>query len=301
MFVNKQKSLNKKKQSYIFVAVMLAIPLLHFSVFWVYVNSSAILMAFQRNDVNGQPQWSLYWFETLWQELQMSNSTLWTAIKNTFIYFACNIGIILPISLFLCFFLYKQIWGYRFFRVVFYLPSIISASVLVVLFKYIIAIDGPLGILITDVFGGSYPPLLADSRYAMKTILFYVITYGFGGNIVLLSGAMGQIDKEIFDAGKIDGVSMARELFQLVIPLIWPTLSTIIIFAVVGMFGASGPILLFTEGEWGTTTISYWIYERVYFGQTYNFPAAIGLVFTLIGAPIALTLRYFMNKRDVEL
>lgn len=295
--MNKTKKPLREK---IFIVGMLAIPVLHFLVFWVYVNFNSILMAFQRNGLDGQTYWTFFWFKTLWGELCTKGSTLLTALKNTLIYFACNILVILPISLLLCYFLYKRIRGYRFFRVVFYLPSIISASIMVVLFKYIIAIDGPLGIFITRVIKGEYPQLLADSRYAMKTIVFYVISFGLGGNIVLLSGAMGHIDESIIEAGRIDGVNMFTEITRIVIPLVWPTLSTLILFAFVGLFGASGPILLFTQGEYGTTTISYWIYERVYFGQTYNYPAAIGLVFTLIGAPITLTIRHFMNKQEVE-
>lgn len=294
----KQKA--KPLREKLFIIGMLAIPVLHFLVFWVYVNFNSILMAFQRNGIDGQPYWTFFWFQTLWGELFTKGSTLLTALKNTMIYFGCNILVVLPVSLLLCYFLYKRIRGYKIFRVIFYLPSIISASIMVVLFKYIIAIDGPLGILIAKVFKGEYPQLLADSRYAMKTIVFYVISFGLGGNIVLLSGAMGHIDESIIEAGRIDGVNMFTEITRIVIPLVWPTLSTLILFAFVGLFGASGPILLFTEGDWGTTTISYWIYERVYFGQTYNYPAAIGLVFTLIGAPITLTLRHFMNKNEVE-
>ncbi len=292
----KAKPLREK----VFIVGMLALPIAHFLVFWLYVNFNSILMAFQRNGFDGQPYWTLFWFSQLRSELFMKGSTLLTALKNTLIYFGCNVLVILPISLLLCYFLYKRIRGYKVFRVIFYLPSIISASIMVVLFKYIIAIDGPLGILITKVFHGEYPQLLADSRYAMKTIVFYVISFGLGGNIVLLSGAMGHIDESIIEAGKIDGVNMFTEITRIVIPLVWPTLSTLLLFAFVGLFGSSGPILLFTQGEWGTTTISYWIYERVYFGQTYNYPAAIGLVFTVIGAPITLTLRHFMNKKEVD-
>ena len=295
----KQKA--KPIREKLFIVGMLAIPVLHFLVFWLYVNFNSILMAFQRNGFDGKPYWTLFWFETLWGELLIENSTLHIAFKNTMTYFACNILVILPVSLLLCYFLYKRIRGYKAFRVIFYLPSIISASIMVVLFKYIIAIDGPFGMFLTKVLNTEYPLLLADSRYAMKTIVFYVISFGFGGNIVLLSGAMGHIDESIIEAARIDGVNMFTEITRIVIPLVWPTLSTLILFAFVGLFGASGPILLFTEGEWGTTTISYWIYEKVYFGQTYNYPAAIGLVFTVIGAPITLTLRHFMNKNEVEL
>lgn len=291
---------NKTKEK-LFIFFMLLIPLTHFIIFWVYVNLNSILMAFQWNDKTGMPQWSFHWFEEMWKDVRFNNSTLLISLRNTMIFFTTNIGLILPVAILICYFLYKRVIGYRFFRIVFYLPSIISASILVVAFKYIIAIDGPFGIFLTKVIGGEPIAFLQDSDYALKTILFYTITFGFGGNIVLLSGAMSSIPQEVLEAGKIDGVGMFGELFRLVIPLIWPTVSTLIIFAFVGMFNASGPILLFTEGKFETSTLSWWIYEKVYASRTYNYPAAVGLVLTAIGTPIALLVRHLLNRKEVEL
>lgn len=139
-------------------------------------------------------------------------------------------------------------------------------------------------------------PFLSDSRYALCTILFYTVFTGFGGNIVMLSGAMSHIDDSIVEAAKIDGASMSCEFFRIVLPLIWPTLSTLIILAFVGVFGSTGPILLFTQGDKGTYTVSYWLYDQVQRWKATNYPSAVGLFFTCIGAPIALFMRWVMGK-----
>ena len=114
--------------------------------------------------------------------------------------------------------------------------------------------------------------------------------------MVLLSGAMNQINQSVIEAGRIDGTGIGREIFSIVIPCIWPTLSTLLIFDFVGLFGASGPILLFTSGAYNTTTVAYWIYDLVYYSGSYNYAAAIGLTFTAIGTPIALLARHILNK-----
>ena len=98
---------------------------------------------------------------------------------------------------------------------------------------------------------------------------------------------------------RLDGVGSGRELVQIIIPLIWPTLSTIITFAFVGIFTASGPILLFTKGQYGTYIISFWIYDLVQgVNKVINleYASAVGLFFTLIGAPIVLIVRMLINK-----
>ena len=70
------------------------------------------------------------------------------------------------------------------------------------------------------------------------------------------------------------------------------------------IFNTSGPILLFTGGSAGTTTLAFWIFKQVYgtgqMGGTgqYNLVSCAGLVFTLIGVPIILLVRKLVEKVD---
>lgn len=274
---------------------MLALPVLHFFVFYVYVNINSILMAFQLPTDGVKPIWSLENFKTIFVEFAQSNSLILSALKNTLIFFFSGLLITLPLSILMCYFLYKRIAGYKIYRVIFFLPNIISASVIAVLFRYLIAGNGPISVLY-QLVGAKIPPFLSDSRYALSTILFYTIFFGLGGNLILFSGAMTNIETSILEAGKIDGVGMLGEIIYIVIPLIWPTLSTVLIFNFIGIFNASGPILLFTRGAYDTYTISYWIYDRVAFHNELNYPAAVGLFFTAIGAPIAILMRWLLTR-----
>lgn len=278
---------------------MLAIPVCNFLIFWAGVNIDSILLAFQYKDKNLQDVWGFAHFVSLFNDIFAPKSTLLISLKNTMIFFGSNILITLPLSLLVCYFLYRKIAGYRFFRYVFYFPSIISGAVMVVLFKYILAANGTVGIVMQKL-GMELIPFLKNSQYAMKTILFYTIFFGIGGNMVLLSGAMNQINQSILEAGRIDGVGIWREIVDVVIPCVWPTLSTLLIFNFVGLFGSSGPILLFTSGAYDTSTVSYWIYSLVYYSGSYNYAAAIGLTFTVIGFPIALLARYVLNRVVTE-
>lgn len=293
--MTKEGKFKQTLSKYAFVGAMLIVPILNFLVFYLYVNFDSILLAFQRPIASGGEEWTLENFLSLWRDLQKTDSIFWESLRNTLTFFFVNMCVVLPISLLLCYFLYKKVSGYRFFRFVFYLPSIISATVYVMLFKYIIQKIGPYG-LVCEWLGIEPVSLIGNSNYAMKTIVFYTIWSGLGGNIILLSGAMSHIDESIVEAAKIDGCGIWREIVNIVIPLIWPTLSTMITLAFVGIFGSSGPILLFTEEPKGTYTIAYWIYKQVRNDQSYYYPAAIGLIFTVIGLPIALGMRALLNK-----
>ncbi len=282
-------------QKKVFIIVMLFVPIVEFLVFWVGVNFQSILLAFQQNKADGTVVWGFVHFENFFKEFKTVDSGLVIGIKNTFKYFFAQQLFVFPCSLLLCYFLYKKIAGYKAFRFIFYIPSIVTATVLAVLFKTAISGAGPVGTL-CESLGWEEIKWLNDSEYATKTLLFYNIMFSFGGNMILLSGAMSHIDESIIEAGKIDGVGMWREIVQLVIPLIWPTLTTLIIFGVMGIFSASGPVLLFTQGGYKTTTISYWIYEKVYFAGEYNYPAAVGLVCSVIAIPLTLGVRALLNK-----
>lgn len=135
----------------------------------------------------------------------------------------------------------------------------------------------------------------------MGTILFYVFWTGFGSNIVLLTGAIHRLPTDVLEYAKLDGVKMTRELVQIIIPMIWPTLSTLLVFATAGLFTNSGPILLFTEGQYKTMTIGYFIFNEVQ-SNSYEYPAAIGLVFTVIGFPLVMIVKGVLGKifEDVE-
>ena len=116
----------------------------------------------------------------------------------------------------------------------------------------------------------------------------------------------GASREEIMEAAKIDGVSPLCELTAFILPLIWPTLSTMLIFQLTSFFTASGPILLFQpNGDYRTMTISFWIFKQVYGGGLptaslssgqINLISCTGLCFTAVGMPVILCVRRLLEK-----
>ena len=298
---NKSTLQSRKVQRGIFIGLMLSVALIQFAIFWVYVNFDSILMAFRMNTKDGII-WTFKNFERFFREYKIPAKELSLALKNTLSLFVVGTLIGLPTSLLFSYYLYKKVLFAKFFRVVFFLPSIISAVVLVTLFRYLLKESGPINTILSAITNKTIViAWIIDEQYSMKTILFYVFWTGFGSNIVLFTGAIHRIPQDILDYAKIDGVSMTRELIQIIVPLIWPTLSTVLVFASAGLFTNSGPILLFTEGQFKTMTIGYFIFDQVQ-NNSYYYPAAIGLVFTAIGFPIVIIVKWLLGKvlDDVE-
>ncbi|MGI6713890.1 MAG: carbohydrate ABC transporter permease [Bacilli bacterium] len=294
-----KRNVNLKRT--IFIFALLIIPVLNYLIFFVYVNFRSITLAFQFTTSSGT-EWSLYNFQRFFKEIQIPELDISTAVKNNILLFVQGTLIGTPLCLLLSYFLYKKIKGYKIFRVIFFLPSIISAVVLVGLFKNIFATNGPINGLLSSILGRTVDiEWMVDDNITMYIILFFCLWSGFGGGMILFTGAMNRIPKDVLEYARLDGCSSFRELFQIIIPMIWPTLSTQLLFSISSIFVASGPILLFTKGQFKTMTIGYFILEQVEWGS-YEYPAAIGLFFTLISIPIILITRKLFNAtlEDIE-
>lgn len=285
----------------LFIVGMLSIAIANFLVFWLYVNFNSILMAFQMQTSKGLV-WTMDNFERFFREVKIPDFQLGLAIKNSMLLYVTGTFISLPLSLLFAYYLFKKVLGANVFRVVFFLPSIISAAVLVTLFKYLVMPSGPLNEILSMLSGRDVAiEWVVDEQYSMFTILYYTVWTGFGGNIVMLTGAIHRIPEDVIEYGKLEGISMTRELFNIVIPLMWPTLSTLLICNTAGLFTASGPVLLFTEGQFGTMTLGYFIFDKVQAGQ-YYYPSAIGLIFTFVGVPVTLGVKWLCDHviEDVQ-
>ena len=286
----------KKLKDTIFVYCLIALPLIEFFTIYVYVNVDSFFLAFQR----GGKFAGLENFKMLWDEVRSDNSTILVAIKNTFIYFGADL-ILFVWSIFLSYFFYKKILAYKFFRFVLYMPAIISPVVFVALFKNLTSVNGAIALMIKN-FNPDFkmPNLLARSETATWTMVVYVLWMGWTKNMLYLGGSLARIPLEVLESARLDGVGPWDELTKILVPLLLPTLSTLLLLDVVGILGSSGPILLFTKGDYNTTTISYWMFTLVYNtgNDQYVKASAAGICLTLIMFPVVYTMRWLIGKID---
>ena len=285
----------------LFLLSMLILPLLGFFVFYVGVNITGILLAFQQptGTVNGVEtyRWSLVQFTRVWETLTGEGTELGISVRNTLLYFALDVLIMLPLTFLLSYFFSKKVPMSGFLRVLVFLPSMMSAVAVVTMFKSAIAFNGPLAVLI----GESYRNPLSDSATATPTIMFYNFFFGLNANVLLFQGALNRIPKEVLESARMDGANEVREIFNMVLPMMMTTFATIVIIHVTGLFNASGPILVMTNGAHQTSTISFWIYLQTVEQNNYNMPAALGLCLTVVSLPVVMVIRkVLMPKEDIE-
>lgn len=284
---------NKFKRA-LFIIAMIIVPLANFFVFYLSVNINSILMAFQT--VNGA--WTFEVLGNVVERIFGEQSDILTYLGNTLIYFLNSIFVMMPLITGVAYFIYKKIFLYKFFRVIFFLPSIVSSLVFVMLYKEMWAAgNGPMTKLMVSIFNlPENISFLENPTYTKWIILVYTVWTGFGTNLILMTGAMNRIPEEVLEAGALDGVGNFKELTSIILPLIWPTLTTLLVLAFTGIFTASGPLLLFSDGEYDTMTISYYIFREVKNGGDLNFASAMGFFFTAVGLPIIMGVRKLLER-----
>lgn len=286
-----------QRKQIIFVWKMLAIPILQFLVFWVYVNFDSILLAFRNIDYagGGREYWTLKNFKEvvrLFKEGDMLHYGL-----NTLMFWLLSTAWAIPHSVLLTYAFHKKMAGSKVFRLMLYIPDIMCAVALAGIFQAFINSDGALGYVLEEFLQVErVPSWFQEAEFATWMLLIYKFFFGFAGHYILFSGAMANIDTEITEAAYVDGVSMWQELFYIDIPLMWPTISMVIVTSFGALFGASGPILLFTHSLKSTWTFGYWIFDQVRVYQAYYIPAALGLCFTCIAFPVAMFVKKVVNN-----
>ena len=289
--------MKKRTKQLLFCLAITILPMIQFAIMYVGVNFNSVLLAFQKRDtLTGQTTFIAFKnFEAVFKNL-FTGSMLGRALLNSVICWALGLFVGTLLAIMFSYYLYKKFWGHRIFKVMLFLPSMISMAVFVLIFSYFVDAAIP------DIFG--IEGLLTKSEAIFPTILFFNIWISFGTNVIMYSNAMAGIDESIMEYARIEGVSPLKELFFIVVPIIYPTLQTFIVTGIAGIFIGQANLYLFygSYADPQIMTIGYYLFTRVV-GQSsslseYPYAAAMGIVFTLVAAPITLGVKKFMDKAD---
>lgn len=297
----------QRRKRLVFVLCMLAVPFLHFLIFWLWPNFRSILIAFQ---LPGKEELTLFNFERFFEELSsdITGPRIWKMIDNSFIMFFVNTFVSLPMVLFLSYILFKRVRGYKVFRVLFYLPSILGGTVMTQIYRSLLMTDGPveklldaLHITLSDTTG--YAGLLGSPETGMFMMIIYTLWTGVGVNMIMFTGAMNRVPQDIFESARIDGIGFFREFFNIILPLIWPTVTTMVVFSMVGIFSNAGLVMLLAPDNDATWNIGYYILKYTLGANTtvtridgFSYPAAIGLIFTLVNVPLVFGVKALCDR-----
>lgn len=288
-----------KKSELRFLWAIFFWPIVCFFVGYVACNINSFFLAFQEYDVESM---SFHFvgdfrnFTRIFKELK-SVPGMTQMLTNSVVYYLFTTVVCGAISLYISFMIYKNVPCGKFFVVILFLPAIVSNIVWVLIYKYFIEYGLPELLGNPDMLS-----LIMNPKSSFEMLLFFGLWTGFGGNLLINTGAMMRVPKDCLEAASLEGCSLWREFWQITFPVIFQTWGVGIICGVITLFSGSPSTYAFFGGEapMETYTFGYYFFKIIVGGKdteiNYPYAAAAGLMFTAVVAPLTFFVKWLFGK-----
>ncbi len=299
----------RKTKRMLFFAALVAFPIIQFSICYVYVNFNSFLLAFQkyelaRTGINGYVI-TFAKFDNFKEAWSLISQRMFM-FENSLQLFFWTTGVGFTLALMFSYYIYKRYPLAGLFRVILFIPKIMSGVVFSLLFKYI-ANDVYVHVMETVFNKQNVLGILDSPETRLAGMLFFSVWVGFGVNVLMFTGTMSGIDESIVESAQLDGANTVQEFIYITFPLIWPTFVSFLTVNLAGIF--TDQMHLHTmfgvqalSGD--LATFGYYLYvtssqsELVQAGATPPFSvlSAMGLIMTAVLMPTILTIRKLLRK-----
>jgi multiple sugar transport system permease protein len=271
--------------------VLLTPYLFVFLVFNVFAIAYAFYLSFTYFDLFSPPRWIglgnyLYLFQ--------DRLFLQKAIPNTVEYVAVVVPVQTVISLLLAFALDQDIKFRRFFRTLFYVPSVTSSVVISLIFVWLFKKTG----VLNQILGLSID-WLTSPTFALPAIMIANIWATTGTMMVIFLAGLQDIPVTYYEAAMIDGANRWQMLRHITIPLLRPVIFFVVTLGIIGCFQVFDQIYVMTAGGPldSTTTIAYLIYKWAFQSTTPFMGRASAVAFVLAAMILIVTV---IQRRLIE-
>lgn len=175
--------------------------------------------------------------------------------------------------------------GLSFFRTVVFLPQVVAMVVVAVAWRRIYAPDGSLNTLLSAVGLDSLTRgWLGDYDFALSAVGFVGTWFETGLVTVLLLAGMGRINRELYEAARLDGSGPIREFFAVTLPSVRGEIAVALTLTVIAALRTFDLVYVTTRGGPGNSTSvpSYEVYHRAFELGRVGSAAAIGVSLTIV-------------------
>ncbi|MBO5926193.1 MAG: sugar ABC transporter permease [Clostridia bacterium] len=302
------KVLTRKVKRNIFFYSTIAIFIINVLVWYVYVNLSNFALAFQEffivnNTDIGSKFAGLQNFKYVLSLFEVPENRY--MITTSFMMYGYHIFVGSILALLLSYYIYKKLFLGQFFRVILFMPSIISGVVMVTLYKYMV------NNMYMELFNAEAGLLKGDVETATVVCIVYNLWMGYGSDVLLYTGAMSGINDSTVEAAALDGCTTMQEFIYITLPMIFPTLITFIVVGISNIFTNQMNLYTFFGTSSRVVSVGYFMYVRNLTSpglvadrmaqlnsgkMCYPELAAMGLMVTAVTLPVVVTIRWLLNK-----
>lgn len=296
----KEKRKNRNKEFW-FIFSLIVFPMVNFLVFYVYLNASSYVLAFQKIDAKTLDKtWVGFEnFVNLFKAFSTSGSDYLNALGNSLLSYVLGMVISFPLEILFAFYVYKKALGSGIFRFVVLIPQVLSGVLMAMMFKrFAYALPN----FMRGIGFDNFPNIMSDPSYTFFITIYFGLWGGFGMSTIMYGNAMNSVSDEIVESAVLDGINYVRELWSITLPLIMPTISTFIITSVSTFLTAEGPLFLFWEYQAPRETVrlGYLMFQTTMKAGESTYPevAALGMLCTMITFPLTMFVRWLFEKFD---
>lgn len=263
------------------VGFLFVLPgLVFFMIFFFYPVINAIYISFTRWNLFTSKQFvGLGNFVELFQDPDFLQSFKVTG------YFSLGTCLLLWItSLSLALLINSNLKFTKLFQIFYFLPSILSLTVVTIVWSYMYRRLGLINMFLKAVFDISSIPWLSSSKYALLSITIMMVWCWAGYYMIIFLAGLRGIPFTLYEAAKIDGANWWHTLIRITFPLLKPTFLFISIVSVMACLQAFAPFLLMTSGGPGSSTrvLTLKIYGDAFFRLRMGRAAAESMILFLI-------------------
>jgi len=286
-----------KRKEYAWAYLFVSAPILGFLLFAFVPLSYSVYVSFTEYSGYQPP---VFTGTANYAKLALNDELFWKTMFNTF-YSALSIPIGMALALFIATALNQKVRGIRFFRTMFFLPTISSVIALTLLWKWIFNDSYGLLNYLLELIGIQGPAWLSSEKWAMPAMIIQGVWAGLGINMVLYLAALQGVPKSFHEAAEIDGASRWQRFVRITIPCISPTTLYILITSIIGALQDFPRFQIMTEGgpNYSTTTIVYYLFQNAFRYMSMGYASAMAWVLGLLILAITL-LNFWLSKRWVH-
>lgn len=213
----------------------------------------------------------------------MQSPVFYKVLINTFLYLFIAVPILATVPLFLAILINQKIKGITLYKILIYLPVIVSIVVAAIAFKWLYAEQGILNFAMQKM-GFESIGWLTDTRFSLISVIIVTVWKGIGYYMMIYLAALMSVPKELYEACDIDGAGFFKKHLTVTIPHIMPTLALVSTISAISAMKVFAEIYVMTKGGPlnSSKTIVYYIYERAFENLDLGYASAMAVVLLII-------------------
>ncbi len=235
-------------------------------------------------------------------ERLFGDSTFWRVVLNNVLLLA-SVPFAILIPLLVAYLLNEHVLGWRFFRSAYFLPTAISWVVIGMVAIRFFAGEGILN-HVFDAIGLGFIRLnlLGGELSGMLAVIITFIWSVFGTNTIIFITGMATLDRDIYEAARVDGAGAFTTFRLITIPMLMRFIQFAFILTLITAFTALFSLIFVMTGGgpgYGTTTLEFYVYQQGFTVGVFGYGAAIGIVLFVVVFLISIAqLRLFRSRLD---